>query len=212
MPTNPRLRLPSVLTPALGFVAMTIPACVDASARRPVLAQQRETIQRIERMCAQDANALRAAVDALLDAQRERLLASIEIALVEHTLDAHGRAPSDAPSWLIEYADAWRSGADATVRRRALGSREEVVEFDGAAESLRAALESRALAAGAMFAEVLADNAALSDAAGVTVDLHAASREAAMELWREAVLERIDDPARREATARLLDNLLNPSN
>lgn len=212
MPTNPRPRFPSLLVPALAFVAMTIPACVDASATRPVLAKQRETIGQIALLSAQDAIALRAAVDTLLDAQRERLLASIEIDLVEGSLDARGGAPDDAPGWLVDYSSLLRLGAGADERRATLVHLPSVREFDESAAALRAALDARSLALGAMIDEVLADNAALADAAGATVDLADASRGAAKELWRVSVLDRIEDPVRREATARLLDNLLNPSN
>jgi hypothetical protein len=198
--------------PLLAFVALTTPACVDASATRPVLAQQRETIERLDRLSAQDHAALRALTDALLDAQRERLLASIELDIVAYSLDAHGNAPSGAPQWLMDYADSWRAGDDADARRAPLQAREDVAEFDRGARALRDSLESRAIVVGALFANVLADNAALSEAAGATVDLSLASREAALELWREAVVERIDDPDRRAAASRLLDNLLNPSN
>lgn len=205
-------QLPSLVLPLLAFVALTTPACVDASATRPVLAQQRETIERLDHLSAQDHAALRALADALLDAQRERLLASIELDIVAHSLDAHGNAPPGAPGWLIDYAESWRTGGDADARRVVLQSRTDVAEFDRGALALRDSLESRAIVVGAMFADLLADNAALSEAAGAAVDLSLASREAALELWREAVLERIDDPDRRAAASRLLNTVLNPSN
>ena len=205
-------RFPSLVLPILAFVAMTTPGCVDASATRPVLAQQRETIERLSRLSAQDHAAIRSLTDALIGAQRERLLASIELDLVADALDAQGNPPVGAPAWLVDYAQAWRTGADSDTRRAALRSRDDVAEFDRAARALRDSLESRSIVATAMFADLLADNAALSDAAGATVDLSLASREAALELWRTTVLERIDDPEQRAAASRLLDNLLNASN
>ena len=212
MPALRPPRLSSLTLPLLVFVAISTPACVDASATRPVLAQQRETIERLSRLSAQDHAAIRSLTDALIGAQRERLLASIELDLVADALDAQGNPPVGAPAWLVDYAEAWRTGADSDTRRAALRSRDDVAEFDRAARALRDSLESRSIVATAMFADLLADNAALSDAAGATVDLSLASREAALELWRTTVLERIDDPEQRAAASRLLDNLLNPSN
>jgi hypothetical protein len=80
------------------------------------------------------------------------------------------------------------------------------------ANSLLAALDARALDTAALFAAALADNAALSGAAGASVDLSAASREVALELWRAAVLDRIDEPTQRAAAERLLSDLLRTSN
>jgi len=205
-------RLPAPTLPALAFVAMTIPACVDPGASRPVLAQQRDAIERLERASAEDLAALRALADAMLDARRERLLASIELGLVADALDERGDAPPDAPEWLADYASLVRAGAPAHERRDALRSLPAVVAFDETASALLASLDGRALATASLFAQALADNATLADAAGATADLGSVSREAAAQLWRAAVLDRIDDPAQRDAAARLLDNLLNPSN
>lgn len=186
----PLRRLPTVLLPALAFVALSVPACVDPGASAPVLEQQADALRRLERASAEDSAALATLADSLLAAQRERALVRLELVRL------------DDPAFI----------EDATRRRDELEQLPEIRELDSGAGAIRAALRSRAIAQAALFAETLADNAALSNAAGATIDLTAASREAASHLWREAVLERIDDPAARDAAARLLDNLLNPSN
>lgn len=204
-------RLPSALLPSLAVVALTLPACVDPGASRPVLEHQRATLERLERASAQDFAALRTMTAALLDARRERMLASIELDLASGALDALGNAPGEAPAWLREYSALLRDGAGADARRAPLLADERVARFDETSSALLAALDARAVSTAALFAEALADNAALLNAAGATIDLSLASREAARELWRAAVLDRIDDPAHRDAAARLLDNLLTPS-
>src|SRR5690606_33021213 len=202
---------PSVLLPALAFVALTLPACVDPGAAGPVLAQQREVIGRLERASAEDLAALRSLADAVLAARRERLFASIEQRLVAGALDAHGRALDGSPRWLVEYAALLHDNAGADARRAPLLSLPEVREFDDAADALRASLDARAIATATLFRSLLADSDALLDASGGSVDLAAASREAALSVWRDAIAHRVDDPRHRAAVERLLSDLLAPS-
>ena len=203
---------PSLVIPTLAFVALALPACVDSAATQPVLTQQREAIVRLERATAEDLGALRSLTTVLLLAREERLISRIEQQLITDTLDDRAQPPADAPSWLVEYASLVRAGAPADARRAPLNALPEVRTMREAANSLLAAFDARALDTAALFAAVLADNAALSDAAGASVDLSAASREASVELWRAAVLDRIDEPTQRAAAERLLSDLLRTSN
>lgn len=203
---------PSLVIPTLAFVALALPACVDSAATQPVLAQQRDAIERLELASAQDLAALQSLSSTLLDAMAERLLSTIEQQLITDTLDDRAQPPADAPSWLVEYASLLRSSAPADARRAPLAHLPEVRTMREVANSLLAALDARALDTAALFAAALADNAALSGAAGASLDLSAASREVALELWRAAVLDRIDEPTQRAAAERLLSDLLRTSN
>ncbi len=205
------LPTPSLILPAFAFVALALPACVDSAATGPVLAQQREAIVRLEQTSAEDLAALRSLASVVLDARIERTLTDIEHGLIADTLDEHAHPPAGAPPWLVEYAVLVRAGAPADIRRAPLLALPEVIARRDANQSVLAALDARALDTASLFGEALADNASLSEAAGASVDLSAASREAALELWRAAVLERIDDPAQRAAAERLLSDLLHPS-
>ncbi len=203
---------PSIILPALAFAALTLPACVDSAASGPVLAQQREAIVRLERSSAEDLAALRSLASSVLAARAERLLTDIEHRLIAEMLDDRAQPPADAQPWLVEYAALLRAGAPADTRRAPLRTLPEVLTMHETSSAILAALDARALETASLFGEALADNAALADAAGATVDLSAASREAATELWRSAVLERIEDPAHRAAAQRLLSDVLFPSN
>jgi hypothetical protein len=202
----------SLVLPSLAFVALALPACVDSAATQPVLAQQREAILDLERSSAEDLVALRSLASTLLRAREERLLSTIEQRLITESLDASAEARADAPMWLVEYAALLRAGSPADARRAPLANLPEVIAMRDAGASLLAALDARALDTAALFASALADNAALSGAAGASVDLSSASREAAIELWRAALLDRIDDPAQRAAAERLLADLLRTTN
>ncbi|MBX3352265.1 MAG: hypothetical protein KF684_04970 [Phycisphaeraceae bacterium] len=193
--------------PLLGALA----GCVDPGANRPVLENQGAIIARLETSYAHDLAAVRSLASSLLDAQRERLVASIELDLVANTLDASGNAPDDARPWLADFAALLRTGAPTELRRAALASHTSLRAFDDAAAALLDALDARAAGIAALFTELRANHAALADAAGASVDLSLASREAATLVWRETVLAGIDDPDARAAAQRLLDRVLNPT-
>lgn len=194
---------------ALPLVALV--GCVDPGASRPVLENQGAMLARLEASYASDLAVVRSLTGALLDAQRERLLASIELDLAANTLDARGNPPDDAQPWLTEYATLLRTGAPPDLRRTALASRPEVAAFDSSAGVLLGAMDARAADIVALFAELRANHDALAGAAGASVELSLASREAATLIWRETVLAGIDDPQARAAAHRLLDRVLNNS-
>lgn len=192
-------------------VSLPLAGCLDPGSTRLVLDSQGEVIARLEASYAQDLAALRSLAGAVVEAQRERLYASVEAGLVADVLDGLAEAPADAPAWLREYSSLLRAGAPAERRRAALATLDRVVEFESGADALLRAMDLRAASVGALFGEARANHEALSDATGASLDLSLASREAAAVLWRAAVLERIEDPDARLAAERLLERVLAPS-
>lgn len=205
------MRSRSLPTLVVLCVSLPLAGCLDPGSSRPVLDSQGEVIARLEASYAQDLAALRSLAGTIVEAQRERLYASVEAGLVADVLDGLAEAPADAPAWLREYAALLREGAPAERRRAALATLDSVVEFESGADALLRAMDLRAASVGALFGEARANHEALSDAAGASLDLSLASREAAAVLWRAAVLERIEDADARLAAERLLERVLAPS-
>ncbi|RMD63386.1 MAG: hypothetical protein D6824_05410, partial [Planctomycetota bacterium] len=75
-------------------------------------------------------------------------------------------------------------------------------------EALLAALDARAAQLARVMASVAADQRALGELFDFSPDASAAVGALAASLWRQAVLEQLDDPQKRAAAQRALDRLL----
>lgn len=120
-----------------------------------------------------------------------------------------GRLSADeARAFLRDYALVLRM-SDGDARRNELLARlAPIVRHDEAAHALRASLARHAARANELLADARAGGEAVSRFADMDAGMDAFSRGMIREVWAQQVLGEIDDTARREAAARLLDRVL----
>jgi|GEM_PF-5627197 len=133
---------------------------------------------------------------------------------VAYTLAADVRAGAltrDAAVGILhQIADALRApgATGAADLRNALSSLSPLRAKAQADETLLAMMDTRSGAIARLLAEVGADAAALDALTNLSPDAGATLRELAAQLWRTAIVERVDDPTKRAAAQRVLDSVL----
>lgn len=232
-----RLTIRRLFCPAMLVLAG---GCVGPAATREVNEAQQRTIGALAGACAADLAMLRELLTANLDARRVLLLGGAHREMLARgyltpaleadpdrfhkdltDASAHsiligevrtGRmTEAGAIAYLNDYALTLRmSDADA-AREAMLGTLAPIMAHDRAASALVAALDAHTLEIAGLFEDALANAHSLAAFASFDPDAGGVSRQVIREIWLRTVLDDLDDPAERDAAARLLDRVLNPA-
>lgn len=223
-------------------LAMTAGAagCLSPGAAGPVIASQRDALDRLRVDHTADLAALRGVVESLLAARRERLLLSVEREIATGLLTPAGAADlqaldadlasaspatvigaevrsgrlgrEEARTLLRDYAGAEGLSDASAYRRRLLGRLGPLRAHDSASGDLLGALDHRAAAASSVQRDAAASSDSLRAFAGSGPALGPTAREAAEQAWRAGVISGIPDERRRSAARRLLDTAIDLAN
>lgn len=216
--------------------ALTLTACApNPEPARPVARAQVEATTRLALATQLDAAALRAAVSALLDIRRSALQTRIlsetlaryitptgepDLEALRADLDAGRRtlltAPIDdnawtrdeAAQWLTAVARAHKEARPISLSSAAPDAHPLLCAQDEQARALLEALDNRADSTRRLARTAAASAIALDDFLNAQVGEDLEVRPAANQIWRIAVLDHLDDPEKRAAAKRALDEIL----
>lgn len=221
----------SILVAAAG---LSLGACIQPRAVAPTVEHQRRVLDLLNAGYTADLALLAAQLDAAIEIRRILMIGRIERRLIDRgyladngpDLERLNGALADprqtdeliadirlgrlsepqAAELLHNLALAARmTGDDGRALRGSILSRLDAVrQFDQAAVDLRAAVQARTRAVAHLFADL----GESTDTLGRYAAFSPNNTEAAPLLWNRAVLDHIDDPAKRQATSDLLNQLL----